>query len=71
MDEKYCQSNKKEKKLYIIKQKVTRLYWVVLNNLSPLIFNYSVRGSRFATSAYGNFAKSRKAAFVAKLAKAK
>jgi hypothetical protein len=54
----------------ITKQKVTLLYWFNLNNPSPLIFNYSVRGSRSATSAIGNFAKSRSAAFVAKFAKA-
>jgi hypothetical protein len=44
---------------------------VIFNNLPSQIFNYSVRGSRSATSAIGNFAKSRSAAFVAKLAKAK
>jgi len=55
----------------ITKQKVTLLYWSILKNLSPMIFNYSVKGSRSATSAIGNFAKSRSAAFVAKLANAK
>ena len=28
MDGKYCQSNKKEKKLYIIKQKVKHRFWL-------------------------------------------
>ena len=50
------------KTIPITKQKVTLLYWVILNNLSPMIFNYSVRESRSATSAIGNFAKSRFAA---------